>query len=108
MTASTYTVSLYISHPDNRNDDCMTGEHFATVEEARACVANLGGTFDMAYFSYCGYVELDGDDVNEVTEIPGAARRKAKQDALDAASERSERRLQAGMMGGVDAYNDCD
>jgi len=101
-----FSVCLWLTHPDQENDDCMTGEDFATEGEARACIINLGGTFDMVYHSDCAFIELDGPNVHEVIERPGVAKRAKRQARLDYSLERSERAMQAGMAFGCDGYND--
>lgn len=101
-----YSVCLWLTHPDQENDDCMTGEEFATEAEARACIANLNTHFNMPYFLECAFVELDGPDCHEIIELPGVAEQAQRQARFDEACERSEGRMQAGMLGGVDAYND--
>ena len=106
MNEKQYSVNLFLTHPDQDNDDCMTGEDFDTLEEARACINNLSGTFDMAYHADCAFVMLDGPDVYEVIERPGVARRAKRNRALDDAAERSERAMQAGMAFGCQGYND--
>ena len=50
MQDKPFSVNLWESHPDNQNDDCSTGESFATLEEARACMADLGSVFNMTYY----------------------------------------------------------
>lgn len=101
-----YSVCLWLTHPDQENDDCMTGDDFATEAEARAVMANLSGHFNMVYHRDCAFVELDGPDVHEVVERPGVAKRARKEAAEDDAAERQERAMQAGMGLGIDAYNE--
>lgn len=106
MEGKAYGVCLWLTHPDDDNDDCMTGEDFDTLEEARACMANLEGTFNMVYYSDCAFVELSGPDVHEVVERPGVLRRARKNAAADDAEWKREQAMQAGMAFGCDGYND--
>lgn len=98
-----FSVNLWESHPDNENDDCSTGADFDTLAEARACVANLGGTFNMVYYSNTPFVELDGPGVHEVHQRPGVAKRARQEDRMD--------RSEQGMGLGIHAFNEamgCD
>lgn len=99
-----FSVNLWETHPDQDNDDCSTGEEFASLAEARACMANLDGIFDMAYYRNTPFVELDGPDVYEVVERPGIVKRARREDRMD---ERSEHAMQMGMGLGVHAYNEA-
>jgi hypothetical protein len=102
-----WTVSLWLTHPDENCDDCMTGDHFATEAEARACAADPNSCFDQVLFSDCAFVALDGPGVHAVTERPGVAERARRQAAREAQIDRSEVAMQAGMAFGVDGYNDA-
>jgi hypothetical protein len=96
-----FSVTLWESHPDEGNDDCSTGDEFATEVEARACIANLDKHFKGSRST--PYVMLDGPGINEVTERPGVKR--AKDDNFER-EWRKERAMEAGMLGGCEAYND--
>ena len=100
-----FTVSLWETHPDEDNDDCSTGADFATEAEARAAIANLDAHFNPVYFSTTPYIELDGPGVNEVTLRPGVKKRAKQQD--DDGEWRREQAMEAGMLGGCDAYNEA-
>lgn len=102
MQGKDYSVCLFLTHPDNDADDCMTGEDFDTLEEARACIANLEGTFSAASLAGCPFVELNGPEVYEVTRRPGV---KVSRDN-DGEWQR-EQAMQAGMAFGCDGYNDA-
>jgi hypothetical protein len=102
-----YSVHLWDTHPDLEEDTCSTGEDFATLEEARACMADLDAHFNAVYFRNTPFVELDGPDVHEVVERPGVAKRARREDAMDRAAERSEHAMQQGMAFGVEAYNEA-
>ena len=104
--AKLYSVCLWLTHPDNENDDCMTGEDFATEAEARAVMGNLSSAFDMVYHSDCAFVELDGPDCHEVVERPGVLKRARRNAAADDADWKREQAMQAGMAFGCDGYND--
>lgn len=96
-TAGLYWVNQWGSHPDFENDDCYTGHDFATEAEARAFLA--AGVKDC----FVAFLELDGPNVNEVHANRFYDEREVRRDRSYGDSERA---MQAGMMGGCDAYND--
>lgn len=103
--ANDFSVSLFGSHPDRDNDDCWTGDTFATEAEARACFDDpwAPGRFDEAYYSDgTAFITLDGPGVNEVRANPGYRPRRRN----DREWQR-EIAMQAGMMGGCIAYNEA-
>jgi hypothetical protein len=102
-----YSVNLWDTHPDLEEDTCSTGEEFATLAEAVACMANLDATFNAVYFRNTPFVELDGPDIYLVVERPGVAKRARKEEAMDMAAERSEFAMQQGMGLGIHAYNEA-
>jgi hypothetical protein len=106
-----YSVSLWLTHPDLGNDDCMTGTGFATEADARAELAALlsgcSTRFDMAYHRDCAFAMVDGPGCCEVVERPGVAARSRREARLDAENEQSEVAMQAGMELGVEGYNDA-
>lgn len=100
---TTYSVNLWGSKP-GENDDCWTGADFSTLEEARAVLADPWSHFSRSYHeSSTAYFELDGPDVNEITKNPSFKPRKQRDDG----EWRREAAMQAGMMGGVECYNDA-
>ncbi len=100
-----YTVCLYGSHPADENDDCHTGERYATLDEARAVFENPWGTFNAASNCSCTmYFELDGPGVNELRKNPDYKPRSRRDDDSD---WKSEQAMQAGMAYGMDGYNDA-
>ena len=101
------TVSLWLTHPDLGNDDCMTAADFATEAEARAAVADLDAHFCRASSDGCAFVMVDGPDCHEVVERPGVAAQSRREARFDRELERSEAAMQAGMAFGVDGYNDA-
>lgn len=105
MSNPIFSVTLWGSHPDADNDDCWTGDDFATETEARACFLDpwAPGRFDEAYHSSgTAFVMLDGPGVNEVRANPGYRPRRRN----DREWER-EIATQAGMMGGCVGYNEA-
>lgn len=107
-----YSVTLWGSNPDETdNDDCWTGDDFATREEALACYRAIymhpdHGPLPRA----CGYdwefVMIDGPDLHEVsdnTDRRAQARRRRENRRSDA-EWRREHATQAGMAFGVDGY----
>lgn len=116
--AKPYSVNLWGSHPDADNDDCWTGDDFATLAEARAAFADIDGTLlkhtpgdtvhPRVYWSGWAFAVIDGPDVHEVKPNPDqrAVRAHRREMARDAAESRREQAMQAGMAFGCDGYND--
>ena len=109
-----YNVTLWGSNPDTSdNDDCWTGDDFATREEAVAAYRAVVMFPDSNQLvNACGgdweFVMIDGPDAHEVTANPDQAtqRRHRRDHARSDAEWRNERAMQAGMEFGVDGYND--
>lgn len=106
-----YSLLFFITHPDLGNDDCMTGDDFETVTEARAALTAWPELHPKSEVYLCRYVMIDGPDIHEVIANPHMDERAI------AASDREERQyakqcrreiaMQAGMAGGCEAYNDA-
>lgn len=96
-----YSVLLWASHPENENDDCITGTDFLSLNDALDCAANLADTFFLSAVAETQYIEIDGPDHYSVRKNPNYVARN------DDNEWRNEIAHQAGMMGGVDAYNDA-
>lgn len=124
-----YSVTLWGSNPDETdNDDCWTGEDYATREEAiavyRALCMFANDPEECAMVSAdtakdardlvraCGYdweyVMIDGPDTHEVTANPDqpTQRRHRRENARSDREWQRERAMEAGMLHGVEAYND--
>ena len=97
-----YAVNLFGSHPDEGNDDCWTGQDFSTEAEARQFYDNpfADPQFAQFYRTCTKYLQLTGPDLELVRLNPDF--RPSKPDN----EWRREAAMQAGMMGGTDAYND--
>lgn len=104
MTAPTFTVDLWGSHPFAGNDDCWTGLDFDSLEEALECYHNLEKHFEAYALEETRFVKLDGPNVDAVyiKEVFGYV---TPESDSDDAWER-ERAMQAGMAFGCDGYND--
>jgi hypothetical protein len=77
------------------------------LKEAREFFENpekWSDDFAPSCFSGCAWTMLDGPDVHEVRFDAAVKRGSDEEDRL----LRNEHRMQAGMMGGCDAYNDSD
>jgi len=109
-----YSVNFWGSHPDAGNDDCLCGEDFATLEGARAYFADPslwvfnGGTF---LVDDCPYVELasgerSSDGVLTVETIKVRKNPDYRPDCGGGDDWRDEIAREAGMLGGVEAYNE--
>jgi hypothetical protein len=101
-----FSVLHWGSHPDQDNDDCYSGEDFPTLSEAVAAF-NKSAPFDIAYIMIDGATEeqLSAHGVKESLRKNPAYSAKACRFEDNLA--RQERTMQAGMMGGCDAYNDA-
>lgn len=114
-----YTVNLHGSDPALENDDCYTGDEFPTLEEARKVFQDPFSYFHgplmtvvvngkceqiaqpgASYYSGELWVEIDGHDVHEVRCHTKGSKKRANDDW------RHEQAMEAGMLHGVEAYND--
>ncbi len=109
-----YSVTLWGSNPDETdNDDCWTGDDFATREKAIEAYQQIvmfptSGKLVKA----CGhweYVMIDGPDAHEVTANPDqvACRRHRRELRESDAAWCREIAHEAGMLHGAEAYNDA-
>jgi hypothetical protein len=111
-----YSVTLWGSNPDvTDNDDCWTGDDFATREEAVAAYREVVMFPDHSELAgACGprgsweFVMVDGPDAHEVTQNPDrpSCARRRRELARDDRDWQREIAMEAGMLHGVDAYND--
>lgn len=109
-----YSVTLWGSNPDETdNDDCWTGDDFATREEAIACYRAVVMFPEEGLAQHMGRggwecVMIDGPDTHEVTQNPDrpSCDRRRRELAQSDAEWQRERAMEAGMLHGVDAYND--
>ena len=99
-----YWVNVWGSVP-NTDDDCWTGQDFATLEEAMAAYTTGAGlTTHVTREAQVphNWLELDGPDVHlERQVVPGATRPAARDDEWQ-----HEAAMLAGMEGGCNAYNE--
>lgn len=111
-----YSVTLWGSNPDETdNDDCWTGDDYATREEAIAAYREVVMFPDHSSLAKaCGprgaweCVMVDGPETHEVTQNPdrpSCERHRRELDRSDGEGLR-ERAMEAGMLHGVEAYND--
>jgi hypothetical protein len=95
-----YYVELWGSHKDLDNDDCITGGPAATIEEARALLAELKASphfrHDWAYVCIDGPNGREYEESREIRAADGA-----DDDAL------SEFAQQHGMAFGTLGYNEA-
>lgn len=101
----TYDVNIWESKPGT-NDDCNTGDEFATREEAERAYANPREAFPFAFQGVHGerWVEIDGPDIHEERKVCGPHPAHKPDDMSD---WRNEFAMQQGMGLGVNAYNDA-
>lgn len=100
-----YYVNHWGSHPEEDNDDCWTGEDFESKEKALKCFYADADT-------HTQYIELGyytGEIIGKAKEVePLDIRRnpKYKPSRNDDDDWRRELAMEAGMLHGVQAYND--
>lgn len=111
-TDTTYSVNLWGSHPDADNDDCWTGQDYATEAEARQAFADPSALLDCSYLSFgddVAFIELckgsDWDSRERLAVKPNPGF-KPSADTDDA--WRSEQRMQSAMAFGVQGWNDFE
>lgn len=113
--AKPFSVTLWGSNPDETDDDdCWTGDDFVTREEAIAAYREVVMFPDASQLAkVCGrggweYVMIDGPETHEVTQNPDRPSCESHRRELDRSDEewRRERAMEAGMLHGVEAYND--
>ena len=107
-----YSVTLWGSNPDETdNDDCWTGDSFTTRAEAMEAYQSLHKWPTEGLAEHCPewqFAMLDGPDIHDVMANPDvhtARRWRREMEAGDAAWKR-EMAMEAGMLHGVEAYND--
>lgn len=89
-----YTVSEWGSHPDLGNDDCWTSHPFMCEKEARAFFD--AGSQDTS----TSHLMIEGPTFVEVRKNPG------HKPYRDNGEWRREMAMEAGMLGGCNAYNE--
>lgn len=92
-----YSVSFWVSHPDNDNDDCNIGYDFDNKEAALNTYLN---SIQNNYTNCCAFIEIDGPDLNMVRKNQYYKPTKNNN------TWRREIAREAGMLGGVEAYNE--
>ncbi len=102
-----FAVNLYGSHPDLDNDDCWTGDEFATLEEARDTFDRWSEVFSRGNVASTSHVELTGPGIYEVKQVSDEviAARKRDLERSDREWQR-EQAMEAGMLHGCGAYNE--
>ena len=101
-----YRVNLWGSKPGS-NDDCHTGEDFATLAEADAAYWHPEDHFTPWHYfcdiDYDLWIEIEGTDgYHAARQIHAARTSKVGRDN----AWRREIAMEAGMGMGIDAYND--
>lgn len=95
-----FAVNLWCSHPDEDNDDCQSGDDFNTLAEAEKA-------YEASVSDRAAFVELKGPGVRRVRANPDYdAKAVARERAQDDADWRHEQAMEAGMLHGVEAYNE--
>jgi len=105
-TDKPYAVNYWGSHPEAGNDDCWTGEDFATLAEAEAAFAKT--VTDPYCDTDTAYIEMVGPGVDKIRKNPDYNEARAKAEAeADAKAWQREIAMEAGMAFGCDGYNDA-
>lgn len=108
--AMLFSVNYWGSCPDEDNDDCITGEDFATVQEALAAFHAAPSSIAKVSDHEVAYIEIDGiEDADLATH--GLSSRHRKNPTFvrskdDDGEWRREQAMQAGMALGIQAYNE--
>jgi len=112
-TTKPYAVNLYESHPDAGNDDCRTGLDFDLEVDAYDAFQLPQDHFRRRSLAGCTHIELTGpnglrriEKLMSDAQIAELTRGREVESKRDDAEWRRERAMQAGMMGGCEAYND--
>ena len=102
-SATPFAVNQWCSHPDAGNDDCQTGEDFETLELATDAYDKLVAEYFIAF------IELTGPDGLRRVRANSAfnAKRVARERAADDDEWRHEQAMEAGMLHGVEGYNEA-
>ena len=99
-----WEVNLFESHPDNNNDDCITGMDFDNRGAAEAAWGKLshstwGNKGKPCFGASCAkYIELNGPDVYLLRINP---------DYVNARDHDDGEAMLIGMGMGIDAYNEA-
>jgi hypothetical protein len=104
-----FHVTLWESHPDEDNDDCGAGDDFESEEAAAAVYLAPQDHFRRMREGGYTHVMFEGPSGRLIRELPDAAetRRRRAREARESDEEmRRELAMEAGMLGGCDAYND--
>lgn len=107
-----YTVDLWGSNPDETdNDDCWTGESFATHEEATTAYQTLCKEPTRGIAKNCpnwAFAMIDGPDVHAVMANPDTKAQVlcCREDRDFEEDWKRESTMQSGMAFGVNGYND--
>jgi hypothetical protein len=99
-SATKWSVNHWLTHPDNGNDDCMTGDDFDTLEQAKSSDLFTKASYDIQW------IEIDGPVGSNHYEVIKNPNYSAKAVAFEDSLERSERAMQAGMAFGCQGYNE--
>lgn len=99
-----YMVALWGSHPDQNNDDCWVGAEFASREEAQRAFEDPASISDFFAESLHDvdsvFLTADGPDIQEIRRL-----RPDRRPVRDGGWRR-EMAMEAGMLHGVEAYNE--
>jgi hypothetical protein len=103
MNDKLFWVNYYCSHPDEGNDDCVTGFDFDTLGEAEVMFVLDNPTYNngkLIRMEHVAYVELDGPGVNLVRE------NSSYTPEPESNSWKREIAMQHGMAFGCDGFNE--
>lgn len=113
ITNKSYAINLWGSHPDADNDDCWTGVEFDSLVDARAAFGDPLLIEDLYFHnqrndSSSVWIELALFENDARPSVETLATRRLRRDhkPSDDSDWRHEMAREAGMLHGVEAYND--
>lgn len=118
MDEKAFSVNLWGSHPDANNDDCWIGDDFSDLasamsafQEPEAHFAHDPGTLgDSVYIEIVRNERRDGKVYCDRLQLrrlltPEQEQRMKRRHEREDRAWKHEIAMQAGMLGGIDAYN---
>ena len=101
---SKFEVAYWGSHPDEGNDDCFSGQDFDTIEDAKAFFKQDPSDTSVAYIELNEYVGVLDNGIRQIDTLE--IRKNPRFQRVTDDDWRREQAMEAGMLHGVDAYNE--
>jgi hypothetical protein len=107
-----YYVNYWGSHPDEGNDDCWCGQDYQCESEALAAYSATPDaigcpTSDVAWVEFGRYTGQIVNGAREVERLQIRSNPYFRPSRNDREEWKRERAWEAGMLHGVEAYNDA-